>query len=41
MGNDESTTEGLEELRERLEKLLRAVMTEVREEESDEDQYCA
>lgn len=41
MGNDEYSQEGLDELRERLEKLLRAIMTEVRKEENDEDQYCA
>ena len=31
----------LEEVKARLEKLIRAIIKEVHEEENDEDEYCA
>ena len=41
MKNDANEKEELKEIKARIEKLIRAIIKEVVEEENDKDQYCA
>jgi hypothetical protein len=41
MNDDADKKEELQEMKARIEKLIRAIITEVVEEENDKDQYCA
>jgi len=41
MNNDADKKEDLQEIKARIEKLIRAIIKEVVEEENDKDQYCA
>ena len=41
MNDDADKKEELQEMKARIEKLIRAIIKEVVEEENDKDQYCA
>jgi hypothetical protein len=41
MNNDADNKEELQEIKARIDKLIRAIIKEVVEEENDKDQYCA